>query len=107
MIEQPSTGCGTSTHSNNLTALNVLMAEWSNANDAYATRVAKLRDVGVLGGTVKLNSNSVQNDSNAADTLLGSLASPNNTDLDWFFLATGDVGDILNGLIPGEVVTQL
>ena len=53
-------------------------------------------------GTTKLDSTTVQHDS-SADNLKGSLAAPNNTDLDWFFRSTGDVLDAINA----ETVTTV
>ena len=52
---------------------------------------------GGANGPTVLHSTTVQNDSNAADKLNGSLAAPNNTDLDWFFESAADVLDAING----------
>lgn len=93
---------GTSIYSGNSAALAAIMAEWTSAN-TYATRIANLLNGGGASNTTSLNATTVQNDSNAADKISGSLAAPNNTDLDWFFQSTGDVLDA----IIGEVRTTI
>ncbi len=65
-------------------ALTAIMAEWTSA-ESLATRQTNLRNGGGLNGTNKLNSTTVKNDANAADSLTG------DTDTDWFFQFTGDV----------------
>jgi Ca2+-binding RTX toxin-like protein len=87
---------GTTSLSGNSAALAAVMAEWTSAN-SYATRIANLLNGGGANGSTKLNTTTVQNDSDAADTLNGSLAAPNNTDLDWFFQSASDVLDAING----------
>ena len=79
---------GTTDHSGNIAALNAIMAEWGSGH-AYATRIAVLRDSGVLAGTVKLNGNTVHNDAGVADTLTGA------ADRDWFFQSANDVLDAI------------
>ena len=87
---------GTTSYTGNGTALNAIMAEWTSAN-AYPTRLANLLNGGGANGSTVLNATTVQNDTNAADKINGSLAAPNNTDLDWFFQSAGDVLDAING----------
>ena len=78
-------------------ALDIIMAEWSrtNANSLYATRLANLLAGVGVNGSIKLNSTTVQNDTNAKDTLKGSLSVLNNSDLDWFFKSSNDVTDAI------------
>ena len=87
---------GTTSHSGNGSALAAIMAEWTSTN-AYATRIANLLNGGGANGSTLLNATTAQNDSNAADKINGSLAAPNNTDLDWFFQSVNDVLDAING----------
>jgi hypothetical protein len=87
---------GTTSLSGNTAALTAIMAEWTSAN-TYATRIANLLNGGGANGTTTLNTTTVQNDANAADTLNGSAAAPNNSDLDWFFQSANDVLDAING----------
>ncbi|MCX7417976.1 MAG: cadherin domain-containing protein [Planctomycetia bacterium] len=87
---------GTTSLSGNTAALTAIMAEWTSAN-SYATRIANLLNGGGANGTTKLNTTTVQNDANAADTLNGSATAPNNSDLDWFFQSANDVLDAING----------
>ncbi|MBC7815280.1 MAG: hypothetical protein IAG10_00100, partial [Planctomycetaceae bacterium] len=89
---------GTTSHSGNAVALTAIMAEWTSAN-AYPTRITNLLNGGGANGSTVLNATTVQNDNNAADKINGSLATPNNTDLDWFFQSAGDVLDAINGEI--------
>ncbi len=89
---------GTSTHSDNIAALNAIMAEWASAN-TYATRIAKLRDTGVLLGSIKLDGSTVQNDSDVADSLTGG------ADRDWFFQAANDVLDAVLIGAPDKIET--
>ncbi|MCX7422601.1 MAG: hypothetical protein NT013_24080 [Planctomycetia bacterium] len=78
-------------------ALDTIMAEWSrtNANSLYATRLANLLAGVGVNGSIKLNSTTVQNDTNAKDFLKGSLSVLNNSDLDWFFKSSNDVTDAI------------
>ena len=87
---------GTTSYGGNAVALTAIMAEWMSAN-AYPTRIANLLNGGGANGSTVLNATTVQNDNKAADKINGSLAAPNNTDLDWFFQSAGDVLDAING----------
>ena len=87
---------GTTSYSGNAVALTAIMAEWTSTNP-YPTRIANLLSGGGANGSTVLNATTVQNDNNAADKINGSLAAPNNTDLDWFFQSAGDVLDAING----------
>ncbi len=93
---------GTTLHTSNSAALNAIMAEWTGAN-TYLRRIANLRNGGGANSSTVLNATTVRNDTNAADKINGSLAAPNNTDLDWFFQSAGDVLDA----IIGEVRTPI
>ena len=93
---------GTTSLGGNSAALTAIMAEWGS-NNTYANRIANLLSGGGANGSITLNSMSVQNDANAADTLNGSLAAPNNTDLDWFFQSPGDVLDAINGEVQTTI----
>ena len=93
---------GTASLSGNSVALTAIMAEWTSAN-TYVTRIANLLNGGGANGSTKLNASTVQNDANAADTLNGSLAIPNNTDIDWFFQSAGDVLDAINGEVKTAI----
>jgi len=72
----------------NLTALNAIMAEWSNTSTAYSTRIANL--------LVYLNSSTVHNDA-SIDSLRGGQG------LDWFF--TTYLEDIIADLNRGGLET--
>ena len=87
---------GTSSLSNNVVALNAVMAEWTSAN-SYASRVFNLFNGGGVNGTTMLNKLTVQNDSSSADRLTGG------SEIDWFFQSSGDVLDAING----ETVTTV
>ncbi len=91
---------GTSSHSGNIAALNVIMAEWTSAN-SYVARIFNLLNGGGANGATKLDSTTVQNDSSAADRLTG--GSP---DLDWFFQSNSDVLVDFNSLL-GEIKTPV
>ena len=80
-------------------ALNLIMAEWTSAND-YASRVTNLLNGVGTNGTIKLNNSTLQNDSSAAAKLTGS------SDLDWFFQSSGDVLVDLNASV-GELKTVI
>lgn len=86
---------GNSSASNNVAALNAIMAEWTSGND-YATRVGFLLTGGGANGSTKL---SATNDS-AADRLTGG------SELDWFFSSSGDVLVDFNAGI-GELKKQI
>lgn len=86
---------GNSSVSNNVTALNAIMAEWTSGND-YATRVGFLLNGGGANGSTKL---SATNDS-VADRLIGG------SELDWFFSSSGDVLVDFNAGI-GELKRQI
>lgn len=89
---------GSTVHSGNIAAIDAIMAEWNSAR-AYATRIARLRDTGVLGGTVKLDGTTVLNDAGVADTLTGA------ADRDWFFQSANDVLDAILGGTPSLIET--
>lgn len=86
-----------------LVELNAIMTEWTKlgAGNEYSNRVARIRDTGVLNGTVKLNSSTVQNDAGAIDNLNG--GNLDASDIDWFFQSAKDVLDAING----ETVTPI
>lgn len=86
---------GTSSVSNNVAALNAVMAEWTSGND-FATRVNNLTNGGGANGSTKL---SATNDS-VADRLTGG------NELDWFFSSSGDVLVDFNSGI-GELKKQI
>ena len=86
---------GNSSASNNVAALNAIMAEWTSGN-AYATRVGFLLNGGGANGSTKL---SVTNDS-VADRLTGG------SELDWFFSSSLDVLVDFNAGI-GELKKQI
>lgn len=87
---------------NTPTALTAIMAEWTSAK-SLAARQTNLLNGGGLNGTNRLNSTTVKNDGDAADSLTG------DDDTDWFFQFAGDVlvdfsadlGDIQTVLWPG------
>lgn len=89
---------GTTSHSDSLSALNALVAEWTS-DDVYATRVSNLQTGGGENGMIQLNGATVQNDS-SADRLLGE------ANLDWFFMSAKDVlSDFSSG--QGEIKTTV
>ncbi|MCX7420153.1 MAG: Ig-like domain-containing protein [Planctomycetia bacterium] len=90
---------GTSTLSGNSAALNAVMIEWTDFTKNYVDRIQHLSSggVGSANGSTRLNSSTVKNDSNAADSLNG------NADLDWFFQSANDVLDA----IVGEIRTMI
>ncbi|TXT22288.1 MAG: Cadherin domain-containing protein putative calcium-binding protein, partial [Planctomycetota bacterium] len=89
---------GTSSNSGNNAALNSIMAEWGSV-DSYATRISKLNVTGVGPGNIyKLNSTTVQNDSNVGDSIMG-----NHVNKDWYFKSLNDTLDNL----AGETVTNI
>ena len=90
---------GTSSLSSNIAALNAIMAEWTSTN-SYAARVANLRNGGGANGTTKLDTTTVQNDSSAADCLIGG------SEMDWFFQSVSDVLVDFNAGI-GEIKTAI
>ena len=87
---------GMSTHSSSIAALNAIMAEWRDPAKSHSTRVDNLNLSDALhnsgaNGTIKLNTATVLNDANAADSLTGG------ADTDWFFQFTNDaLTDFLN-----------
>jgi Ca2+-binding RTX toxin-like protein len=82
---------GTTIYDGNLQALWAIMAEWSQANVSYATRVAQLNGTqsGGLNGAYVLNTTTVQADS-AVDTLVGTNPALKTGALDWFFATSQD-----------------
>ena len=96
---------GTSSHANDLAALNAIMAEWTRRpTDArlshYVARVTNLLNGGGANGTTKLNSTTIQNDASAADKLSGVAA------FDWFFQSASDVLLDFNSGV-GEIKTAI
>jgi Ca2+-binding RTX toxin-like protein len=87
--------------SQQLLALNAIMAEWGSS-DPYATRVNYLQNGGGLNGSVVLNASTIVEDSTAIDTLVGA-ASPA---LDWFII-DALAKDIVKNARSGEVITTL
>ena len=75
---------GTSSRSEDVAALNAIMAEWTS-HHLYPKRVDNLLNGGGKNGNIRLNSATVQNDSSVADRLTGG------SDLDWFFQSASDV----------------
>lgn len=65
-------------------AINAIMFEWTRAR-SYAARVANLTNGVGVNGSVKLDANSVRNDSSIADRLTGA------SETDWFFRSNNDV----------------
>jgi Ca2+-binding RTX toxin-like protein len=89
---------GTTAYDANSPALVAIMAEWASA-DTYSVRINVLMNVGVMSGTVKLNTATVLTEpTKQVDTLTGAAG------LDWFFAASSDnVTDKVNG----ETLTKL
>lgn len=87
-----------------LTEFTAIMAEWTKTGvgNGYADRVTRIRDTGVLNGTVKLNTSTVQDDANAVDHLIG--GNLNASDIDWFFIKS--LNEALDA-IDTEIKTQL
>ncbi len=73
----------------NPTAMLTILQEWQSA-DAYATRIAKIRNGGGLNGTNELNVSTVTDDA-AADSLTGGAG------LDWFWANLAEITDLNNG----------
>ena len=90
---------GTSSLSNNVAALNAVMAEWSSAN-SFVSRVFNLFNGGGANGAIVLNNLTVQNDSSSADRLTGG------SEIDWFFQSSNDVFVDFNAGV-GEVKTAI
>lgn len=93
---------GTTSYDTNRTALDAVMLEWTR-NSAYATRLSRLRDgaAGGLNGTYRLNSTTVQNDSQV-DQLFGESGA------DWFFaFNNSSTGDRVRDKVSSETTTSL
>jgi hypothetical protein len=97
---------GTTDYDTNVAALSLLLAEWSNPADGYATRVSRLLGpgqpggaAGGLNGSFFLNPTTVHDDG-AADLLAGGGG------MDWFF-ASAAGQDLLLNRRKGEVVTLI
>jgi Ca2+-binding RTX toxin-like protein len=74
---------GTCSYSNNISAIDAIMAEWTSGN-SYSVRISYLQNGGGSNGTNRLYSGTVQNDACAVDQLTGG------TELDWFLQSVGD-----------------
>ncbi len=87
------------TKSLNRLAIDALMAEWTrtNANSAYAQRIANLRAGVGPGASFKINSATAVTDGIAIDSLLG------RNGLDWFWRFGSDtIGDLHTGGVETE-----
>ena len=94
---------GTTSYDNNRTALDTVMLEWTRTNASYATRLARIRDgaTGGLNGSFRLNSTTVQNDSQV-DQLFGESGA------DWFFsFNNSTTGDRVRDKSSSETQTNL
>ena len=90
---------GTTSHDNNVVALQVILTEWTNTTKTYLTRTANLR-AGI--GGVQLKASGVGATVTTDPTHLVNLTG--GADRDWFFAAAGDV---LSGLIASEAIDVL
>jgi phospholipase C len=94
---------GTTKYDANIAALKALEAEWSRTDETYLQRVTHLNGgaTGGLNGAYVLNTSTVHDDG-ATDVLIGG------TGPDWFFAhVSGKKRDLLFGVKPGEVVTDI
>ncbi len=94
---------GTTSYDNDRTELEAVMLEWTRTTANYTTRLARLRDgaTGGLNGTYRLNTTTVQKDSQL-DQLFGESGT------DWFFaFNNATTGDRVRDKASSETVTNL